>query len=145
MNPFRQAAAVTTLFIIVGVGCLIAGAILGFRTNAFITSSKTTSGNVVRMDPDNDTHGASTYHTVFAFTDDSGVPHTVRTSYSQRPQPYQIGDQVTVLYQSASPESARIRSFSSLWLAPTILGAIGVIFPVVAVFAFSAARKTYGS
>jgi hypothetical protein len=145
MNPLRQTYFIATLFVLVGVGCLIAGVVVFFHTRAFITSAKTTSGRVVRLDPDTDNHHNIIYHTVFTFTDDSGSPHTIRTSYAQRPQPYRIGDPVTILYQPASPESARIRSFGSLWLAPTILGSVGVIFPTVALLAFSAARRTYGA
>src|SRR5580704_61042 len=115
MNPFRQVAAVATLFILVGVGCFIAGAILCLHTRAFIATAKTASGSVVGVDPGTDSHGAPTYHTVFSFTDDSGATHTIRASYSQSPPPYRIGDQVAVLYQPASPESARVRSFVSLW------------------------------
>jgi hypothetical protein len=145
MSNLRQISAVAAFFILVGVGCLIAGGVLCFRTRAFLASAKTTSGSVIRLEPSTGSHGETMYHIIFTFTDDSGSRHTVRTSYSQHPQPYQIGDPVVVLYQPASPESARIRSFSSLWLAPVVLGAIGVTFPIVGLFAFSAARKTYGS
>jgi hypothetical protein len=144
-DPLRTGKIIATLFFLVGIGCLIAGVVVFFHTRAFIKSAKTTSGRVVRLDPDTDTHHNITYHAVFTFTDDSGSPHTVRTSYSQRPQPYQIGDPLVVLYEPASPESARIRSFGSLWLVPTILGSVGVIFPTLALLAFSAARRTYGT
>ena len=76
--------------------------------------------------------------------DASDHAHTVRTSWAQHPQPYNVGDRIVVLYPLDSPDDARIRSFSSLWLLPTILGAIGFVFPAIGLFAFISARKTYG-
>jgi hypothetical protein len=144
MNNLRQISAVAAFFVLIGVGCLIAGGVFCFRTWQFVGSARTASGNVVRLDPSSDSHGETMYHTVFTFTDDSGSPHTVRTSYAEHPQPYNVGDRIVVLYPPYSPDDARIRSFSSLWLASVVLGGIGVVFPIAGLFAFSAARKTYG-
>jgi hypothetical protein len=145
MNPFRQAAAISVLFIVVGVVCLIACGITFSHTRAFLATAKTTSGRVIGLDPDTDSHHNITYHTVFTFTDDSNNAHTIRTSYAQRPQPYSVGDRIVILYPPDSPESARIRSFSSLWLAPVILVTVGLLFPVMGLLAFISARKTYGT
>jgi hypothetical protein len=144
VSQFRQVTAIATFFILIGLASLIAGAIFFLRTSEFLAIAKTAPGRVIRLDPDTDNHHNITYHTVFTFDDDSRSSHTIRTSYSQRPQPYDVGDRIVVLYPLDSPDDARIRSFSSLWLLPTILGAIGVVFPAVGLFAFISAHKTYG-
>ena len=144
MSQFRQVAVIAALFILVGLASLIVGAIFFIRTSEFLATAKTAPGRVIHLDPDTDNHHNITYHTVFTFDDDSRRSHTVRTSYSQRPQPYNVSDQIVVLFSPGSPDEARIRSFTSLWLAPMILGAIGLSFPAVGLVAFISARKTYG-
>ena len=51
---------------------------------------------VIRLDLDTDNQHKVTYHTVFTFMDASDHAHTVRTSWAQHPQPYNVGDQIVV-------------------------------------------------
>ena len=145
MSQFRQVAAVCWFFVLIGLTSLTVCIITFVHTREFLASAKIAHGHVVRLDPNTSSHVPTTYYTVFTFLDDSEHPHTVRTSYAQSPPPYQAGDQILVLYPPDAPDDARIRSFSSLWLFPMILGAIGVVFPAAGLFAFISARKTYGA
>lgn len=68
---------------------------------------------------------------VVAFTDRDGQSHTVQVPEGSSPPEWSAGDAVTVLYDPANPQSARIDSWSStllLWLLPAITGIAGTAF-----------------
>ena len=68
---------------------------------------------------------------VVAFTDRDGQSHTVQVPEGSSPPEWSAGDAVTVLYDPANPQSARIDSWSStllLWLLPGITGIAGIAF-----------------
>jgi hypothetical protein len=48
-------------------------------------------------------------------------------SEASNPPAFHVGETVNVLYLESNPYDARIDSFISLWLAPTIFGGIGTI------------------
>ena len=145
MNTLRQVTALTVAFLLVGVGFLVASAFLACQTSTFIHSSKTVPGRVVDLEwfSGSSGHGGG-YRTVFTFTDGSGRAHTVRTKSAQNPPTHSIGAAVEVLFQPTYPEDARIRSFQTLWLIPTVLAGFGVAFAGMGGGALLAARKTYG-
>ncbi|MEW6306353.1 MAG: DUF3592 domain-containing protein [Verrucomicrobiota bacterium] len=66
-------------------------------------------------------------------------------AFSSYPASHQIGDEVVVLFHPESIGDARIRSFRTLWLLPTILGCFGLAFSSAGAFVFVAARRTFGS
>jgi hypothetical protein len=113
-------------------------AISGFlvlQTRSFIRSSKVARGQVIDLEPHHRAGGrrlgGGGYVTVFTFTDAVGQSHTARTDGAQNPPTHQIGDSVEVLYQAGRPESARIRSFQTLWLLPILLGGPGIFFAAI--------------
>jgi len=144
MNTFRQAAAVAGFFVVIGLCGIIGGSILTVNTHRFITAASSAPGIVVDLEPSSVRNG-TVYHTVFKFTDKNGKTHQCRTSSASDPPPYPAGSQITVLYQLDDPESARIKCFSQLWLWPMILLVWGMLFCVVGIAAFIAAKKTYGN
>jgi hypothetical protein len=145
MNTLRQVTVLTVVFILIGLGLLVAGTVMAWQTRSFIASAITARGEVVGLEPNRSgTRGGTTYFTVFTFKDATGQSHTSRTSSSQNPPPFQVGSEITVLYPVGLPESARIKSFSTLWLLPTFLCVIGFGMAGIGAAALYAARKTYG-
>lgn len=68
---------------------------------------------------------------VVAFADRDGQNHTVQVSEGSSPPEWAVGDAVTVRYDPAYPEGARIESWTSdllLWLLPGITGIVGIGF-----------------
>ena len=63
---------------------------------------------------------------VFEFTDSSGTLHTNYNSSGQNPPAYKIGELIKVRYRPENPETARIDSFTELWLFPTFVLGIGL-------------------
>ena len=72
-----------------------------------------------------------TYYPVVEFTANDGKRRTVQLSEGSFPPAYEIGDEVTVLYDPEHPLDARIKSFGSsalMWILPGITGILGVAF-----------------
>jgi hypothetical protein len=78
-----------------------------------------------------------TYYPIVEFTANDGKRREVQLSEGSFPPAYEIGDEVTVLYEPDHPLDARIKSFGSsalMWILPGITGLLGVAF-LGAVFA----------
>lgn len=118
------------VFLLSGIGLLI-GATLNFtRTRAFLARAAEAIGEVVALEeePPTEPGESHTYRPVVSFQ--IGANQRVRfesMAHSNPPQ-YKIGASVRVLYNPDRPNEARIRSFTSLWLLPVILGGLGLIF-----------------
>ena len=77
------------------------------------------------------------YYPVVEFTASDGRRRNIQMSEGSSPPSYEVGDEVTVLYEPDHPIDARIQSWSStilMWILPGITGIIGIGF-LVAVLA----------
>jgi len=71
------------------------------------------------------------YYPVVEFTAKDGKRRSVQLSEGSFPPAYEVGDEVTVLYEPDHPLDARIKSFGSstlMWILPGITGILGVAF-----------------
>lgn len=109
-----------------------------WETLDFMRTAKMTEGRVDRFETRSSTRGEgrdarrmTTYAPVFTFRDARGRDYTVTSSTGQNRAAYERGEEVTVLYDPADPERARIHSFTQMWLLPTIFGSAGVAFLIV--------------
>lgn len=99
------------------------------------TETPRMSEEVVALEkvPPTETGELPTYRPVVSFR--VGTAQTIRfqsIAHSNPPE-YELGDSVRVLYDPGCPSEARIRSFTSLWLLPIVLGGLGLIFTVLGV------------
>ena len=72
-----------------------------------------------------------TYYPVVEFTANDGKCREVQLSEGSFPPAYEIGDEVTVLYEPDHPLDVRIKSFGSsalMWILPGITGLLGIAF-----------------
>jgi len=84
----------------------------------------TVVGNTTRMDP----RGTQSYVPVVRFrASDGRVARFTDLSFGTIPPTYKAGDKVRVLYDPKDPETARIRSWSRLWLGSAILMIVGLV------------------
>ncbi|MCC6261897.1 MAG: DUF3592 domain-containing protein [Anaerolineales bacterium] len=77
------------------------------------------------------------YYPVVEFNSIDGRYHSVQLIEGSNPAAFEIGDEVTVLYDPEHPLNARIKSFGSsmlMWVLPGITGILGVSF-LIAVLA----------
>jgi len=75
----------------------------------------------------NNNRGGSFYPRVSFHTAD-GQEISFITSTGSNPPSYRVNEPVTILYDPQQPYHAYIRSFADLWLLPTILCPMGLIF-----------------
>jgi hypothetical protein len=87
------------------------------------------------------------YYPVVMFTANDGKRRSVQLSEGSFPPAYEVGDEVTVLYEPEHPLDARIKSFGSsalMWVLPGITGVLGISF-LVAVLAVQKVMMPNGS
>ena len=73
------------------------------------------------------------YYPVIEYVSNDGKGHTVQLTEGSQTPSYEIGDEVTVLYDPEHPLDARIDSFGSsalMWVLPGITGVLGIAFLV---------------
>jgi hypothetical protein len=71
------------------------------------------------------------YYPVVEFVSQDGRPHTVHMTEGSSVPQYEVGEEVTVLYNPDRPLDARIQSFGStalMWILPGITGILGLGF-----------------
>ena len=130
-------------FIAVGFALVIAATALTFQTRSFVAGSTATLGRVTAWDYRKSSLRATGFVTVFTFTNAAGRTYTVRSGWASSRPSHRIGEAVTVLYPPEKPEAARIQSFQTLWLLPTVLGCSGLAAAGMGVLALRAGLSSY--
>jgi hypothetical protein len=115
---------------IVGALLLLGALLLWNGSRRFVAGARTVQGAVVELIESRDSDG-TTYKPVVRFTANDGREITYTESFSGNPAPYDVGETVEVLFTADNPHQARIKGFMSLWLAPTILGGMGLVFATI--------------
>ncbi len=72
-----------------------------------------------------------TYAPVFQFMASDGRTYTVSSDVYGKESAVRYGKPVQVLYWPEDPQSARIKSFATLWTLPLVIGVVGAGFCVV--------------
>lgn len=118
------------LVAIVGVVLIALGAYAFFRRWAQLSHSIVTTGSVIELLPQrqsgdyvvekNPADGVKIkpkylYRPVISFKTESGRTVKFAASVSSRPKPFQIGDQVEVIYEPEQPQKAQINRFVYVW------------------------------
>jgi hypothetical protein len=128
------------IFLAIAVLMLLVAAVSAYSVIAQVNREVRAPGSVVDTVLQQDYGENSVFsYPVVAFTDRDGMNHTVQVSEGSSPPEWAAGDAVTVRYDPAYPEGARIESWTSdllLWLLPGITGIVGIGFLLAAVFVF---------
>ena len=121
---------------------LIAG-IAAFNNIVKINREASAPGRVVEMtkrleydEANRDRVIGETYYPVVEFVAQDGKRRNVQLSEGSFPPAYEIGDEVTVLYEPDHPLDARIKSSASsalMWILPGITGILGIAFLVAVI------------
>ena len=82
----------------------------------------TTSGTVVRLaESDSSEGGCCVYSPVIEFVASNDQTHSFEGDTASDPPAYEVGEEVSVLYDPANPDSAQINKWSERWLFPVII------------------------
>lgn len=102
---------------------------------AFVYNAITTDGKIVaKRCPNQATRHGYQCLPIFRFTASDGQPYTVESSTGGNYSDFVIGRRIKVLYLNDHPQTARIDSFSQLWVVPLIfffLSGVFAIFPAM--------------
>ena len=120
----------------IGLVALIVAAVIGMFSVEYVSATTATTGTVIANNAEEGcsrTSGRGTtcstlYHPVVRFTGPSGEEIRFTSASGSYPARYGVGDSVPVRYRPSDPRDATIDGFVDLWMAPTIVGGIGLAF-----------------
>ena len=124
------------IFLLVGLGLLGGSAYLTYDTRRSLSVGVRADGKVIDLYESRDSDGDSTYRPHVRFTTREGEIVEFTSSTGSNPAAFNVGEPVVVIYDPASPRSARIDSFFQLWFAPLLTGVMGIVFTAVGCMAF---------
>jgi uncharacterized protein DUF3592 len=140
---------ISGVFSTIGVGMLAGSFLIFANTRSFISRAAEAPGKVIELERSRSSSSgsyssSSTYRPVVEFNSATGKRIEFTSSVGTNPPSHRVGDPVTVLYNPADPQSARIKSFFSLWFGFLIVFALGLVFAAIGltmIFMRSRGRK----
>ena len=114
-------------FTLIGAGTLAAAFSFYSSTYDFVQSARETTGKVIELERSRSSD-SNAYFPVVEFEGPGGQRLRFRSSSGSNPPAFSRGESVVVLFDPASPDNARIKSFFSLWGGPLFLGGMGALF-----------------
>jgi hypothetical protein len=123
--------AIATIVTFAQAAIFVAGAV---RTDATYAGSVSRAGG---------RSGGTFFYPQFRFTTDRGQAVTMTTRDGSTDQPYSDGETVSVLYDPAQPEQAKLDSFM-VWIVPLCLAPFAFIFTLIPAGIFILGRRRGG-
>lgn len=126
----------------IGLAMLAAAVYFGWDTRAWLARSVEAQGSVIEMVRvrDSDT-GSLSFAPLVRFITADGNTIEFQSTVQSNPPGYRAGQNVTVLYDPAKPNSAALSGLFSIWGVPVILGIIGVVFTAFGLAAAILSRR----
>ncbi|MFG6194367.1 DUF3592 domain-containing protein [Nonomuraea sp. JJY05] len=148
MRNGRLFTIVGGIFGLIGLVLLCVGIALAASTAGFLASAERTDGTVVALDArttttrssDGRTRSTTMWYPTVEFTA-GGRRYAFQSSTGTNPPSHEKGESVPVAYDPDDPSDARIASFSSAFLAPLIVGGLGVVFTPIGAVLFVKGRR----
>ena len=102
----------------------------GYGSYNLTTNGAVVTGTVIENRVVSDSEGGDTYKPIIQY-DVDGETYTLESLNSSDPPAYRVGERVSLRYNPAKPEDARINSLWDLWLVPCLLGPAALVLAVV--------------
>ena len=97
------------------------GAYAGYVSWTLQQNGETTTGVVTTLEESNDSDGGCcVYSPVIEFTA-NGQTYSFESDNASYPPAYDVGEQVSMLYDPADPNTAQINKWTERWLFPIII------------------------
>lgn len=109
-----------------GLGCLLLGGYLAWRTLAFSSSAESVTGRVVSYHEVQD-NGETRFRPRVRFETRDGSIHTITGQMAYTSRRYAEGAELPVLFQEGDPGKARIATFFDNWLGAMVATVVGVL------------------
>ncbi|AEH02277.1 MULTISPECIES: DUF3592 domain-containing protein [unclassified Lacinutrix] len=139
------------LFIVlglIGITMLLVAFYKCINTFEFLSKSNETEGEIIEIVSTFNATNTSDqslrvlYKPLIRFYDLKGNPIEFHSPIgSKLPKNYNVGDKITILYNTQDPKKAVIKSFSSLWSESILLGIFGIILISIAIVFFVLSKK----
>jgi hypothetical protein len=119
------------IFLLIGLGLLGGAGYLVLDTRSDIARADTAGGTVIDLIGERDSDGGTVYYPHVRYVTRSGETVEFTASVGSSPPAFDVGEPVSVLYDPAAPQEARIDTFFQLWFGSLILGGTGLVFIVI--------------
>jgi succinate dehydrogenase/fumarate reductase cytochrome b subunit len=127
-KPVNIQIFINIIISVILLGCATASA---FHSLNFVRTAVRTKGKIIQFRKRNDRHNQIVYSPVVSFHDASGAEHSAKSDFYNSPVTNEIGDPLTVLYQSQNPEDAKIDNDEEIWSRAKTLAVFGLFFLAV--------------
>jgi len=102
-------------------GFCLWGAYAGYTSWKLEQNGEVTTGSVVRLEEsDSSDGGCCVYSPVIEFVA-NGETYSFESNNASDPPAYDVGEEVSILYDPADPDTAQINKWSERWLFPIII------------------------
>ena len=112
---------------LVGAALLIGGGWLLVDTRQFVVRAEAAQGTVIELIRTRGRDGGAMFKPLVRYETATGITVAFSTSAASRPAAYDVGEVVTVLYDPARPDDARLQGSFALWGVPTVVVGVGVV------------------
>lgn len=136
----RAARLVFILLVGIGTITLESAGLTYLRTRTFVRTAGKADGTVIENVGSGGTGQRSTYHPRVRFRAD-GRDFVFVSGVGSRAPSFQVNDAVRVFYDPKNPAEAKIDSFGELWMIPSIVASLGVVFGMVGAGQFLWVRR----
>lgn len=116
-----QTGCITILANLFFAGFCLWGAYAGYVSWMLEQGGERTTGNVVRLEESNSSEGGCCVYSPVIEFNANGQTYSFESGNASDPPAYDIGQEVSVLYDPANPETAQINSFIERWVFPIII------------------------
>ncbi|MFC4014269.1 DUF3592 domain-containing protein [Nonomuraea purpurea] len=148
MHNGRIFTLVGGIFGLIGLVLLCVGITLAASTASFLSSAERTDGTVVALterttttrNSDGNARSSTAWYPTVEFTV-NGRRYSFQGSSGTNPPSFEKGESVPVSYDPDDPSDARISSFWTAFLAPMIVGGLGVVFTPIGAVLFVKGRR----
>jgi hypothetical protein len=120
---------VGVLFLLIGVGVLIAGAVAAVKQSRESGSRVAATGKVVDLVKKVFNPGSGgVYCPVVEFSTATGQFVRFESEFGTMPATHQVGQSIAIRYEPTDPQKAEVDSATSRWLVPGCMIGTGVLF-----------------
>jgi hypothetical protein len=119
-----------TITLAIGMILFFISIFLFNRSLNFIKSGERTTATVIQLEEVSDSDG-STYRPIFKFSTYANQEIIFRHSASSSPSAFDIGEEVSIIYNRDQPEKAQLLTYMGSFVGTIVLMAIAMPFIVV--------------
>lgn len=102
-------------------GFCLWGAYAGYVSWQLEQNGETTTGIVTRLEESSDGDGGCCVYSPVVEFEANGQTYSFESDNASYPPAYDVGEQVSVLYDPSDPNAAQINKWTERWLMPVIL------------------------